>query len=114
MSLEVVAGVLRDRQGRVLLAQRPARKHLAGTWGFAGGKREADESAAASLERELEEDLGIRVRRSSSLLSLAHAYPEKTVRLRLREVQAWGADPPSREGQPIVAEISVCSRRDAA
>ncbi|MGY6554126.1 MAG: Nudix family hydrolase [Wenzhouxiangella sp.] len=101
MRLEVVAAVLRDPQGRVLLAQRPEGKHLAGTWEFPGGKLEPTESAAAALERELEEELGIRVRRSSPLLSLTHAYPEKTVRLRLREVQAWDGDPHSREGQPI-------------
>ena len=101
MRLEVVAGVLRDRQGRVLLAQRPAGKHLAGTWEFPGGKLESGESAAGGLRRELEEELGIRVSRSSPLLSLTHAYPEKIVRLQLREVHVWDGEPHSREGQPI-------------
>lgn len=101
MTLVVVAGVIRDPHGRVLLAQRPEGKHLAGSWEFPGGKLEAGELPAAGLERELDEELGIRVRSSAPLLSLTHAYPEKTVRLLLREVTDWDGEPHSREGQPI-------------
>ena len=101
MSLVVVAGVIRDPQGRVLLAQRPPGKHLAGTWEFPGGKLESGESPLAGMARELDEELGIRVHASRPFLSLTHAYPEKTVRLLLREVTDWDGEPHSREGQPI-------------
>lgn len=101
MKLVVVAGVIRDRHGRILLAQRPLGKHLAGSWEFPGGKLEPGESAAAGLARELEEEIGIEVRSCAPLLSLSHAYPEKTVHLLLREVLAWDGVAHSREGQAI-------------
>ncbi len=101
MSLSVVAGVIRDAQGRILLAQRPPGKHLAGTWEFPGGKLESGEAPELGLARELEEELGLRVRASRPVLSLTHAYPEKTIRLQLREVIDWDGEPHGREGQPL-------------
>jgi 8-oxo-dGTP diphosphatase len=99
--LVVAAGVVRDEHGRILLAQRPAGKHLAGTWEFPGGKCEPGETAHEALARELHEELGIRVEASEPLLSLTHAYPEKTVRLLLREVSLWHGEPVGCEGQPL-------------
>ncbi len=60
--IHVVAGVIRDDRGRVLLAQRPAGKEHAGLWEFPGGKVESTEEAEAALVRELNEELGIRAR----------------------------------------------------
>ncbi|MEP6881682.1 MAG: Nudix family hydrolase [Dokdonella sp.] len=60
--IHVVAGVIRDDRGRVLLAQRPAGKEHAGLWEFPGGKVESTEQAEAALVRELNEELGIRAR----------------------------------------------------
>jgi 8-oxo-dGTP diphosphatase len=60
--LEVVAAVLRDAQGRVLLARRAAGREHAGLWEFPGGKREPGESARDALARELVEELGVRLR----------------------------------------------------
>lgn len=97
----MVAGVIRDQQGRILLSQRPPGKHLAGTWEFPGGKLEPAEAAADGLIRELDEELGIQVQASSPLLSLTHHYPEKTVRLLLREVEQWDGQAHGREDQPI-------------
>jgi 8-oxo-dGTP diphosphatase len=99
--LVVAAGVLRDAEGRILLAERPVGKHLAGTWEFPGGKCEPGESAHESLARELREELGIKVLDSTPLLSLTHAYPEKTVRLLLREIDAWEGEPRGCEGQAL-------------
>jgi len=101
MTVVVVAAVIRDRTGRLLLSRRLPGKHLAGTWEFPGGKLEPGERPAAGLARELEEELGIRVAASAPLLSLTHAYPEKTVRLLLRAVDAWEGEAQSREGQPL-------------
>lgn len=101
MTLQVVAAVLRDARGSILLAQRPVGKHLAGTWEFPGGKLEPGESVADGLVRELDEELGVLVLSSMPVLSLTHAYPERTVRLHLRQVDAWEGEPHSREGQPI-------------
>lgn len=108
--IAVVAGVLRDEAGRILLAQRLPGKHLAGTWEFPGGKCETGESPHEALARELTEELGITIDDSRPLLSLTHHYPEKTVRLLLREVQRWQGQPQGCEGQPLrwvaVADMS--------
>ncbi len=99
--ITVVAGVLRDEAGRVLLAQRLPSKHLAGTWEFPGGKCEPGESAEDALARELAEELGIEVGSSSPLLGLTHHYPEKSVRLLLHELVDWRGEPRGCEGQPL-------------
>ena len=60
--LRVVAAALFDEQGRVLIAERPAGKHMAGWWEFPGGKVAAGESDAQALVRELHEELGVDAR----------------------------------------------------
>jgi 8-oxo-dGTP diphosphatase len=99
--IAVVAGVLRDEAGRILLAERLPGKHLAGTWEFPGGKSEPDEAPHQALVRELQEELGVSIKDSRPLLSLTHAYPEKTVRLLIREVSGWTGSPHGREGQAL-------------
>jgi 8-oxo-dGTP diphosphatase len=69
-----VCAILQDAVGRVLIAQRPAHKHLALQWEFPGGKIEAGESAEAALARELCEELGITVEIVRSLPSFTHDY----------------------------------------
>ncbi len=100
-TIVVAAGVIRDADGRLLLAQRPVGKHLAGLWEFPGGKCEPGESAHDALARELDEEVGIQIDESRPLLSLTHAYPEKIVRLLIREVRQWHGQAHGREGQPI-------------
>jgi 8-oxo-dGTP diphosphatase len=99
--IHVVAGVLRDAAGRVLLAQRRAGSHLEGLWEFPGGKLDAGEAPAAGLARELHEELGLHVTGSSPLLRVRWPYAGKTVLLDVREVQAAHGDAHGREGQPI-------------
>lgn len=101
MLVPVVAGVLRDDQGRVLLSQRPAGKHLAGTWEFPGGKLEPGESPEVALARELAEELGIDVRRSDPLLTITHHYDDLSVRLLLRTVGSYRGRIVGREGQAL-------------
>ena len=60
-SVSVVAGALFDAQGRVLIAQRPPGKALAGRWEFPGGKLDDGEDAFAGLAREIREELGVAV-----------------------------------------------------
>ena len=115
--LTVVAGVLRDGSGRVLLTERLPGKHLAGTWEFPGGKCEAAESPHLALARELHEELGLTIEDSEPLLSLTHAYPEKTVRLLIREVDDWQGKIYGREGQGVrwasLAEMQSLPMPDA-
>ena len=66
--LHVVAGAVFDSAGRVLIAQRPAGKALAGRWEFPGGKLHTDEEPYAGLVRELREELGIEVHAAGRLI----------------------------------------------
>jgi len=77
----VVAAALYDRTGRVLIAQRPAGKPLAGRWEFPGGKVAAGESEHAALARELREELGIEVTASRPFMGRNHAYADRDVEL---------------------------------
>ena len=72
--IPVVAAVITDDAGRVLLAQRPRHKHLAEKWEFPGGKVEAGESPEAALARELREELGVAVAILRPLPRFTHDY----------------------------------------
>ncbi len=72
--IPVVAAVIADGAGRVLVAQRPAHKHLALKWEFPGGKVEPDESPEAALARELREELGIAIEIVRPLPRFTHDY----------------------------------------
>ena len=72
--LPVVAAVIEDGAGRVLVAQRPAHKHLALKWEFPGGKVEPGESPEVALARELREELGIEIEIRCALPRFTHDY----------------------------------------
>ena len=97
--VEVVAGALFDADGRVLIAQRPAGKALAGRWAFPGGKLHDGESAYDGLVRELREELGVTVHAAERLIRYAHAYPDRTIWLDLWTVSAWSGEPQGLDGQ---------------
>lgn len=99
--MRVVAGVLRDADGRVLVTRRAAGKHLAGTWEFPGGKIEPGESRESALVRELDEELGIRVERAQPLIMIPHAYSTHDVVLDVWEIVSFSGRPTSREGQEL-------------
>ncbi len=99
--LLVVAAIIRGPDGRILLSQRPAHKHKGGCWEFPGGKVEAGEALDTALARELEEELGLRVRACQPFMTIEHHYPELSVRLCFREVTAFEGQPVGREGQPV-------------
>ena len=97
--LWVVAGLVFDSGGRVLIAQRPAGKALAGRWEFPGGKLHEGESAFDGLVRELREELGVAVHAAERLMRYPHAYPDHTVWLDLWTVSAWSGEPQGLDGQ---------------
>jgi 8-oxo-dGTP diphosphatase len=99
--LHVVAGVMFDGDGRLLLAQRPPGKHLAGMWEFPGGKLEPDETPLVALRRELHEELGIDVAHAVSMLRVPWRYDGKTLLLEALRVEAWQGEVQSREGQAL-------------
>ncbi len=99
--LRVVAGALRNGRGDVLIADRPAGRHLAGRWEFPGGKVAAGESDQQALERELHEELGVTVRDSAWVMTLCHDYPERSVELVLFDVARFDGEPQPRDGQRL-------------
>jgi mutator protein MutT len=107
-AIHVAAAVLFDRRGRILIAQRPAGKHLAGSWEFPGGKIEPGETRTAALARELKEELGVTIERPRPLLRLRHAYPYGEVRLDVWVVRRYRGEPRGLDGQAL----RWCSRRE--
>tara|TARA_R110002073_G_scaffold336505_1_gene534271 strand:- start:67451 stop:68383 length:933 start_codon:yes stop_codon:yes gene_type:complete len=99
--LNVVAAVIRDDDGNVLLSQRLAGKHQGGRWEFPGGKVERGETLHQALARELHEELGIDSHDSCSFMTIDHQYPDLHVRLHFREVTRWSGVPHGREQQPV-------------
>lgn len=99
--IEVVAGVIRDARGRILLARRTSGRDLAGLWEFPGGKREPGESAEAALVRELREELGIQVEPGAPLINVPQQYPHKRLRLDVRRIASWRGTPRGHEGQAL-------------
>jgi len=101
--LIVAAAALVDADGRVLVAERPAGKHLAGQWEFPGGKIEPGETPETALIRELAEELGIDT--AASCLAPAgfasHSYPDFHLVLLLFACRKWTGNPVGRQGQRL-------------
>ncbi|CCG07038.1 (deoxy)nucleoside triphosphate pyrophosphohydrolase [Pararhodospirillum photometricum] len=101
--LLVVAAALIDADGRVLLAQRPPGRSLAGLWEFPGGKLAEGETPEAALVRELDEELGIDTRHSclAPLAFASHSTPEFHLLMPLYACRRWHGTPVGREGQAL-------------
>ena len=99
----VAACALVDADGRVLLAQRPAGKSMAGLWEFPGGKIEAGERPEETLIRELKEELGIDVREPclAPLTFASHAYPDFHLLMPLYVCRRWEGTVVAQEGQQL-------------
>jgi 8-oxo-dGTP diphosphatase len=100
----VAACALIDVDRRVLIAQRPAGKPMAGLWEFPGGKVEVGEPPEASLIRELKEELDIHVNADclAPLTFASHAYPDFHLLMPLYVCRRWEGMVQAREGQKIL------------
>ncbi|MEO0487664.1 MAG: (deoxy)nucleoside triphosphate pyrophosphohydrolase [Pseudomonadota bacterium] len=104
MKMVLVSAVaLIDVDGRVLLAQRPAGKSMAGLWEFPGGKVEPGETPETALIRELDEELGIGTWESclAPLTFASHSYDDFHLLMPLFACRKWDGIPQSREGQAL-------------
>lgn len=101
--LLVAAVALVDADWRVLLAERPAGKSLAGLWEFPGGKVEPGETPEGTLIRELEEELGITVEEPclAPLTFASHAYESFHLLMPLYVCRRWSGFVTAREGQRL-------------
>lgn len=104
MKTVVVSAVaLIDRDGRVLLAQRPEGKSMAGLWEFPGGKVEEGETPEAALIRELHEELGIDTWQSclAPLTFASHSYEDFHLLMPVFVCRKWEGTPQPKEGQTL-------------
>jgi 8-oxo-dGTP diphosphatase len=99
----VAACALIDADGRVLIAERPAGKSMAGLWEFPGGKVEPGESPEQSLIRELREELGIQVKEAclAPLTFASHAYADFHLLMPLYVCRRWDGTVAAQEGQRL-------------
>ncbi len=93
--IEVACAVIQEA-GKILIARRRPEDHLGGFWEFPGGKRIACESLGACLERELLEELGVRVKLGRLLKRIDYAYPKKRVSLYFYQCQLVNGRPAPR------------------
>ena len=106
MSLRLVlvsACALIDPDGRVLIAQRPPGKSMAGLWEFPGGKVEPGERPEQTLIRELKEELGIAVEEDclAPLTFASHVYPDFYLLMPLYVCRRWDGFVQAKEGQQL-------------
>ena len=99
--VHVVAGVIRDARGRILLARRSEGRDLSGLWEFPGGKVEPGETPEAALARELREELGIEATIGAPLIDVPQRYPHKRLRLDVRKIASWSGIPRGLDGQAL-------------
>jgi len=102
-TLLVVAAALVDRDGRVLLAERPAGKQMAGLWEFPGGKVSLGETPEAALIRELKEELDVDVEASclAPFTFASHTYEAFHLLMPLYVCRVWNGMPRGLEGQRL-------------
>ena len=103
--IEVAAAALIRPDGQFLLTSRPEGKPYAGYWEFPGGKIEKDESVLQALERELQEELGIRIEQTSPWITQIYAYQHATVRLHFYRVYTWHGNPTGCENQQLSWQV---------
>ncbi len=100
----VVAGLLIDGDGRILLSQRPEGKSMAGLWEFPGGKVKPMETPETALVRELHEELGIETSTGclSPLTFASHGYADFHLLMPVFACRQWTGTPHGAEGQALV------------
>ena len=92
---------MRDKDGRILLTQRPEHKHMGGLWEFPGGKVDEGESPETALARELAEELGLEVEVGAPLTFGIHEETDLRIILLFYRVRIEAGDPRGLEGQIV-------------
>jgi 8-oxo-dGTP diphosphatase len=110
--VDVVAGVIRDARGRVLLARRTEGRDLAGLWEFPGGKRRPGRDAEAGARPRAPRGTRHRHACGAPLIAVPQRYPHKRMRLDVRHIALWPASArPRRQALAWVAAASAAPTR---
>lgn len=103
MPVESIAvGVLINDDNQVLIAKRAADKHQGNKWEFPGGKVEDDETSQEALQREMQEELGIKIQSAKLLTNVIHEYKDKKIILDVYEIKQWEGEAKGMEQQPLL------------
>jgi 8-oxo-dGTP diphosphatase len=97
----VVAAVIHNARGEVLLTRRPSGSHMGGLWEFPGGKLHTGEDPTEGLERELTEELGITVEVGEPITFAVHTEPGLRILLLFYAAVITAGEPHPHEGQAI-------------
>jgi len=97
--VHVAVAVVLNSAEQVLVSKRAAHQHQGGLWEFPGGKVEAGETVLAALDRELHEELNLRVQRADAMMEIKHNYGDKQVLLDVWLVQEFSGEVQANEGQ---------------
>src|SRR5210317_2614401 len=100
-AVHVAVAVILDSKNNVLITRRAADAHQGGLWEFPGGKVEDGEDLAVALQRELLEELGIEIGRTSPLIAVQHDYADKAVLLDVHVVWDFAGEAVGLERQPL-------------
>ncbi len=111
--IRVALGIVKDRQGKILVTRRNPNSHLGGRFEFPGGKLEGGESPKAALKRELKEELNLELRQCQPLIQIPYSYPDMDVFLDVFLVTEFTGNPCGNEMQTIYwKEISELENLD--
>lgn len=100
VAVPVVAALI-EREGKVLIAQRPRKTWMEGYWEFPGGKLNAGEDPRQALARELKEELGVQAEVGALEEAIAHSYPDRNVLLLFYWCRILDGEPQGLEGQAL-------------
>jgi 8-oxo-dGTP diphosphatase len=99
--VKVVAGILENESGQVLVTERLGDSAFAGLWEFPGGKINDDETSESALRRELMEELGIAIHEFEFFTQVEHKYVDRSISIEFFIVSFWSSKPRGMEGQGI-------------
>ena len=99
--VQVVAGILRNDRGEVLISDRRRARSMCDCWEFPGGKVEVGELEGVALCRELHEELGVTAVDYAPFAKIKHDYADLSVDIQFFVVRAWDATPAGMEGQQL-------------
>jgi 8-oxo-dGTP diphosphatase len=99
--LQVAAGVIKNADGKILIARRDESLHQGGLWEFPGGKIEAGETPEQALVREIKEELDLEALSAAPLITVHHRYPDRDVTLRVFLIDRFSGIAKGCQGQPV-------------